>query len=110
MSAARRRTRLVACVLAAGLAGLAGAALAADGAALYKARICDSCHGENGSRPVTPDYPSLAGQNAKYLLRQMIDIRDGHRNNGLSATMRPVVVGVSDEEFAAIAEWLSQQF
>jgi cytochrome c len=107
MSAARLHTRLVAVVLA---AGLAGPALAADGAALYKARTCDSCHGENGGRPVTPDYPSLAGQNAKYLLRQMIDIRDGHRSNGLSATMRPVVVGVPDEELAAIAEWLSRQF
>jgi cytochrome c len=107
MSAARLYTRLAAGVLA---AGLAGPALAGDGAALYKARTCDSCHGENGGRPVMPDYPNLAGQNARYLLRQMIDIRDGHRSNGLSATMRAAVTEVTDEEFAAIAEWLSRQF
>lgn len=106
------RSPRLTCLLAGAVAVvLAGPpALAADGASLYKARNCDSCHGENGSRPVTPDYPSLAGQNAPYLLRQMIDIRDGHRSNGLSATMRPVVAEVPDEELAAIAEWLSRQF
>jgi cytochrome c len=90
--------------------------LAADGAeserggALYKQRSCDSCHGEFGSQPIAPEYPILAGQSATYLLRQMIDIRDGHRTNGQSATMREQVQEVSDTEFAAIADWLSRQY
>ena len=87
-----------------------GASTAGDGATLYKAKACDSCHGENGSHPITADYPVLAGQNASYLLRQMTDIRDGRRANGLAANMKAVVAEVTDEEFAAIADWLAQQF
>jgi cytochrome c len=92
------------------LGGGIGQAWAEDGADIYKARGCDSCHGENGGHPITPDYPVLAGQNARYLLRQMIDIRDGARANGLSASMKPVIAGVTDEELATIAEWLSHQY
>jgi cytochrome c553 len=51
----------------------------------------------------------LGGQNARYLLRQMIDIRDGTRTNALAATMRASVGKVSDEDFAIIAEWLSRK-
>jgi cytochrome c len=83
---------------------------AQDGGAIYMASNCQTCHGENGSHPISPDYPVIAGQNARYLLRQMIDIRDGHRTNGLTGTMRPVVAEVTDDEFAAIAEWLALQY
>lgn len=95
-----------------GLLLLAGTTLASagDGGQLYKERACDSCHGEFGSQPIAPEYPLLAGQSATYLLRQMIDIRDGQRTNGQSATMREQVMEVTDEEFATIAEWLSRQY
>lgn len=99
-------------ILAAGLLALTpvGHVAAADGAALYKARICGTCHGANGSHPVVADYPIIAGQNAGYLLRQMIDIRDGRRANGLSSLMQAAVAEVTDEELSVIAEWLSQQY
>lgn len=80
-----------------------------DGGTLYQAHACDSCHGKNGLQPISPDYPMLGGQNARYLLRQMIDIRDGSRANALAATMRAAVSTVSDEDFAIIAEWLSRK-
>jgi cytochrome c553 len=51
----------------------------------------------------------LGGQNARYLLRQMIDIRDGARTNALTTTMRTAVSEVSDEHFAIIADWLSRK-
>jgi cytochrome c len=82
---------------------------AADGAALYKTKICHSCHGETPNKPILPVYPKLAGQNAPYLVQQMKDIRDGKRNNGLSVAMKAVVGSVTDEEFQAIADWLSTQ-
>jgi cytochrome c len=85
-------------------------ATAQDGAALYKAKNCHTCHGEAGAYPIGPGYPIIAGQNAEYLLRQMIDIRDGHRANGLSATMKAVVGEVSDEEFRQIAQWLTTNY
>jgi cytochrome c len=54
-----------------------------------------------------PAYPKLAGQNAQYALNQMKDIKSGARANGQSAAMKGIVMGVSDEEMQAIAEWLS---
>ncbi len=82
---------------------------AQNGGALYQARGCISCHGKNGLQPISPDYPMLGGQNARYLLRQMIDIRDGVRTTGLAATMQAAIIKVTDEDFAIIAEWLSRK-
>jgi cytochrome c len=87
--------------------GFGGTLAAADGAELYKTKICNTCHGEDGSQPVMALYPKIAGQNAEYSLQQMKDIRDGKRTNGLSAAMQAVVSTVTDEEFQAIAGWLS---
>jgi cytochrome c len=87
--------------------GLPAGAQALDGAAIYKAKICNTCHGENGAQPILPVYPKIAGQNGPYLLEQMKDIRDGKRTNGLSAAMKGVVSTVTDEEFQAIADWLA---
>ena len=81
----------------------------ADGAALYKSKICHSCHGETPDKPILPVYPKLSGQNVPYLVQQMKDIRDGKRNNGLSVAMKAVVGSVTDEEFQAIADWLGKQ-
>ena len=80
------------------------------GEALFRSKGCAACHGEDGSHPVIPDYPVIAGQNAPYLLRQMRDIRDGRRANGLSQNMREAVGDVTDEEFRAIATWLSNRW
>lgn len=81
-----------------------------DGEGLFRSKGCPACHGEDGSHPVIPDYPVIAGQNAPYLLRQMRDIRDGRRANGLSQNMREAVGDVTDEEFRAIADWLSKRW
>ena len=88
----------------------AGAGAADRGAEVYEEKLCNTCHGEDGTHPVTADYPVIAGQPVPYLLRQMKDIRDGRRNNGLSETMRAVVSKVTDEEFAVIAEWLATRW
>jgi len=86
-------------------------ASAADpGADLYERKLCHTCHGEDGTHPVTSDYPVIAGQPVKYLVRQMKDIRDGRRNNGLSESMQAVVTGVTDEEFELIAAWLASRW
>ena len=81
-----------------------------QGADLYKEKICHTCHGEDGTYPVTEDYPVIAGQPVRYLVRQMKDIRDGTRDNGLSEAMRVTVSNVTDEEFEAIAEWLASRW
>ena len=89
--------------------GMAGSAMALDGAALYKSKTCFSCHGQDAQTPIMPVYPKLAGQNADYAYNQMMDIKSGARANGQSAAMKGIMAGVSAEEARAIADWLSTQ-
>ena len=88
--------------------GLVGNA-AADGAALYKAKACFSCHGADAKTPIMPVYPKLAGQNADYAYNQMMDIKSGARANGQSAAMKGIMASVSEAEAREIANWLSSQ-
>lgn len=81
---------------------------AADGAALYTAKSCQTCHGADGKAPIMPMYPKLNGQNKEYLLAQMKDIKSGARSNGMSAAMKAMVASVTEEEMSAIADYLSQ--
>lgn len=60
--------------LAAYYAGMAGPAAPASPAApsahvaeLMKKANCASCHGENYSKPIAPNYPKIAGQHTDYL-------------------------------------------
>ncbi len=85
---------------------LTGSVLAADGAKLFKAKTCFSCHGKDAKSPLLPTYPPLAGQNPDYAFNQMKDIKSGARNNGQAAAMKGVMHLVSEEEMRAIADWL----
>ncbi|QRM20063.1 c-type cytochrome [Dechloromonas sp. TW-R-39-2] len=88
---------------------VASPAIAAlDGAALYKDKTCNACHGPKGDKPLMPSYPKVAGQNAAYIEAQMKDIKSGARNNGQTAAMKGVMHLVNDEEIKAIAEHLSK--
>ena len=86
---------------------VAGSALAADGAALYKEKTCTACHGPDGKKTLMPDYPKIAGQNAKYIERQMLDIKSGARSNGNTAAMKGVMHLVSDAEIKALSEYIA---
>jgi cytochrome c len=88
---------------------VASPAIAAlDGAALYKDKTCNACHGPKGDKPLMPNYPKVAGQNAAYMEAQMKDIKSGARANGQSAAMKGVMHLVNDEEIKAIADYLSK--
>ncbi len=60
--------------------GLAGSVQAAGDvvAGQQAAMVCGGCHGADGNSMV-PNFPSLAGQGEKYLLKQMNDIKNGQR-------------------------------
>ncbi|WP_291985290.1 cytochrome c [Candidatus Accumulibacter sp. ACC007] len=79
-----------------------------DGAKLYAEKTCGACHGPTGNKTLMPDYPKIAGQNAKYLEKQMLDIKSGARANGNSAAMKGVMPLVSDEQIKVLAEYLSK--
>ena len=99
--------KLVIALLAAGL--VASPVIAApDGAALYAEKTCNACHGPKGDKPLMPNYPKLAGQNAAYAEQQMKDIKSGTRNNGQTAAMKGVMHLVNDEEIKAISVFLSK--
>ncbi len=80
----------------------------ADGKALYLEKTCIACHGKDAKKPLTPEYPKLAGQNAKYAEKQMQDIKSGARANGNAAAMKGVMHLVSDEEIKELAKYLSE--
>jgi cytochrome c len=94
--------------LAALAAFVATPALANDGAKLYQEKTCVACHGKDGTKPLLPTYPKIAGQNAAYAEQQMKDIKSGARANGQSAAMKGVMHLVSDAEIKALADFLSK--
>ena len=68
---------LISMLLALGISGYANAA--GDAAAgQAKTAVCAACHSADGNS-VTPNFPKLAGQNEKYLLKQLKDIKSGAR-------------------------------
>jgi cytochrome c len=95
-------------ILAVFMALAAAPVFAADGAALFKDKTCWSCHGKDAKTPILPDYPKIAGQNAKYAEAQMRDIKSGTRANGNSAAMKAVMTLVNDEEMKSLADYLSK--
>ena len=90
------------------VAFICSSAFAGDGAKLYAEKTCTACHGVDGKKPLMPDYPKIAGQNVKYIEKQMADIKSGARSNGNSAAMKGVMVIVSDEEIKDIAAYVSK--
>ncbi len=95
-------------LLAAALISLPiNSALALDGEQLYNTKTCFGCHGKDAKTPILPVYPKLAGQNRDYIVAQMTDIKSGARANGQSAAMKGVMHLVSEEEIAAIADYLA---
>jgi cytochrome c len=97
---------LISAVALSALAAPASAAM--DGAALYKDKTCNACHGPKGDKTLMPNYPKVAGQNAAYIEQQMKDIKSGARANGQSAAMKGVMHLVNDAEIKAISEYLSK--
>lgn len=92
----------------AGLGPIAGKGdQAHPGKKLYMTKTCVACHGKDGAKPIMKTYPYLAGQDMAYLIRQATDIKVSARKNGGTNTMQPVMHLVSDEELAAISEFLA---
>lgn len=67
-------------------------------------RVCSACHGRDGNS-VDPSVPSLAGQGASYLERQLIAFKTQRRTGVMSG----VAMGLSDADVHAAARWFAQQ-
>lgn len=87
--------------------GLIGAAQAAGDPAAGQAKtiVCGACHGVDGNSPVA-NFPKLAGQGERYLLKQMQDIKSGARP---VVEMTGMLDPLSDQDMADIAAYYAAQ-
>lgn len=97
---------LTACALL--LAGNAGADPLVDGTAdagKAKAATCAACHGADGNS-ANPQWPSLAGQNAPYIVKQLKAFKEGARSNVL---MTGQAMPLSEQDMRDLAVYFSTQ-
>lgn len=67
---------------------------------------CSACHGIDGNSS-NPQWPSIAGLNEKYILKQLKDFKSGTRTNPeMELTVKSLD---SDNESIALALYFSQQ-
>ncbi|VXC63303.1 c-type cytochrome [Pseudomonas sp. 8O] len=95
---------LVSLLLTLGLTGVAQAAGDAE-AGQGKVAVCGACHGADGNSPA-PNFPKLAGQGERYLLKQLHDIKSGDRP---VVEMTGMLDNLSDQDMADIAAYFSSQ-
>ena len=69
------------------------------------ATVCAACHGEAG-RSVAPTFPNLAGQQAEYLQKQLIDFAKGRRMNEVMTT---ALAQVPRSEYPILVAYYSAQ-
>lgn len=67
--------------------------------------VCQGCHGDAAPGDVAGFYPRLAGQQASVLIKQLVDIREGRRDN---PKMYPYATEhvITTQEVADIAAYL----
>jgi cytochrome c553 len=100
--------KTVIAVLAAALVGLIPNLLLAKGdaaAGQAKSALCGSCHGVDGNSLMAMN-PKLAGQSARYMVKQLQEFKSGARESAIMASM---VLSLSDQDMEDIAAWYSSQ-
>ncbi len=87
--------------------GLTGVAHAAGDAAAGKGKtaVCGACHGADGNSAIA-NFPKLAGQNEKYLIKQLNDIKSGKRP---VVEMTGLLDALSEQDIADISAYFAKQ-
>jgi cytochrome c553 len=101
-----RRFGLAALTVSLGLAGHAafGQTGSVD-AGRAKAATCAACHGVDGNS-VSPEWPSLAGQHAAYIVRQLEAYKTGERQD---VTMTPFAMTLTEQDTLDVAVYFAAQ-
>ena len=68
---------------------------------------CAACHGNDGNS-INTDWPSLAGQNQKYLYDQLVYFVNGERENALMTAVIPYLKTLSADELLDVAAYYSE--
>jgi cytochrome c553 len=87
----------------------AGKNLYANGDPSRNIVACASCHGADALGLQTPGMvaPMLAGQEWRYLEKQLQDWRSGQRRNDPSGAMNTLLKSLTDADITALADYLS---
>lgn len=80
---------------------------AAAGEAAYQS-VCKNCHGPTAKGMAS--FPKLAGTTAEYLEGRLKQYRAGEQVGANTALMRPHAEGLSDEDIANLAAYISTTF
>ena len=67
--------------------------------------VCAGCHGVDGNS-FNPEWPSLAGQNASYLIKALQSFKEGSRQNVL---MNAQAAALSEQDMQDLAAWFASQ-
>jgi cytochrome c553 len=78
---------------------------AAGGGIETKAQTCFTCHGPNGNSS-NAMYPTLAGQNSRYIYLQLRDFKESRRKD---PQMTPMAESLSRDDMLALADFFSKQ-
>ncbi|MDH3762148.1 MAG: cytochrome c4 [Gammaproteobacteria bacterium] len=70
-----------------------------------KSAVCSACHGADGNSS-NAAWPSLAGQHAAYIYKQLVDFKEGRRQD---ATMTGMVALLNDEDMKNVAAYYESQ-
>jgi cytochrome c553 len=89
------------------VAAMTGSAFAADIAAgkTTASTVCVACHGADGNSAIVT-YPSLAGQNASYIAKQLADFKSQTRNDPV---MFGMVAALSEDDMKNVAAYYASQ-
>jgi cytochrome c553 len=97
------KTLISLAVLMAFAAGNVAAANVAAGKT--KSAVCAGCHGVDGNS-AAPTFPKLAGQDARYLAKQLAEFKSGARKD---PTMAGMVAGLSQKDMENLGAYYASQ-
>jgi cytochrome c553 len=83
----------------------AGEARGSAEAGQAKAAVCAACHGADGNS-LNPEWPSLAAQNADYIVRQLKSFKSGDRSNVLMSSQ---AMALSDQDMLDLAAYFASK-
>ncbi len=73
-----------------------------------KVTQCVACHGPEGNSTVGT-WPKLAGQNAPYLMKQMMEYKKGDKGGRYDAVMTPLMATLSTQDMQDLAAYYAAQ-
>ena len=63
--------------------------------------LCIACHGIDGNSPL-PANPNLSGQHAGYITKQLMQFKNGERNN---AVMKGMVANLTEQDMINLGSY-----